>query len=305
MDRVIFSLYIDIDDENLEMDMGPFPGDDIERTVRVKQEYTKYRAQIIENHRSYAQLIGVDYINYGRTASYCKFRDQFPGISEYNVINFYKFYLMEQLAKDYDEVLYVDLDVVFNTDKDFFAHHDLSAGIHLSARDMKDRAMRYVCDAREYNRRDPGIKWLICFSMDQRYDGPIYNTGVVAATAEQIRHLDFTNQIDDYVDRINLAEAESFLVDELKLAFDYNNEAMFSHRVWEQGISCVDTTGPWNFNVRNLEKIEYDDAEKFIIHFIQKDLHWYFGDSNGTEPTTQYRQPYSTGVASRGSKRDC
>ena len=131
--NLIFSLYIDIPNENLEKDLGPFPGELVERTIQVKESYQEYYSRLIDNHRAYANTIGVDYIPYGRDIAYMAFyeewKSKFPMIPEYHIINFYKFYLLEKLTKEYDNVLYIDLDVAFNTDKNFF--DTMTEGLHL------------------------------------------------------------------------------------------------------------------------------------------------------------------------------
>ena len=44
-----------------------------------------------------------------------------PDMSEYDVVNFYKIWCMEELVKDeYDNALYLDFDVVCNTEVSFF-----------------------------------------------------------------------------------------------------------------------------------------------------------------------------------------
>ena len=39
-------------------------------------------------------------------------QSKYPYLTTYNVINFYKIHLLYELSKEYDEVLYLDFDVV-------------------------------------------------------------------------------------------------------------------------------------------------------------------------------------------------
>ena len=286
MKRVIFSLYINIPDKNLELDMGPFPEDNIERTVRVKTEYTKYFDQLIDNHKTYANGLGIDYKYFVRDRHYEEFYasliERAPYLSEYNVINFYKFYLIEKLSKEYDEILYVDLDVAFNTEENFFNEWDLSKGIHLAARDLKEKAMRYIRNAREYNRRDPAIKYLLCMAMAmlefKGFEHPIYNTGIIGINKEYVKKLNYTDKLPSYLKLITKTMHDNFFTEELCRSFDWNNEAIFSYIVFKDEIECIDTTGEWNYHIRRQNREQFDKDNKKMIHFILKYFDWYFGD---------------------------
>ena len=50
-------------------------------------------------------------------------------LSLYNVVNFYKLKLLYELSKHYDEILFLDFDVVCLTEKNFFDVFDLNKGI--------------------------------------------------------------------------------------------------------------------------------------------------------------------------------
>ena len=58
-----------------------------------------------------------------------KLKREHPYLTTYNIVNFYKIHLLYELAKQYDEVLYLDFDVVPMQDVDFFEHWDLTKGI--------------------------------------------------------------------------------------------------------------------------------------------------------------------------------
>ena len=68
-------------------------------------------------------MIGADYILFENDTKYQEFRKWINNLcpmSEYNIVNFYKIWCMEELTMKYDNALYMDFDVVVNTDVSFF-----------------------------------------------------------------------------------------------------------------------------------------------------------------------------------------
>ena len=59
-----------------------------------------------------------DTINYNHF--YNRFRKDHPEITTYNIVNFYKLDLLYTFSQMYDEVLYLDFDVVPMTNENFF-----------------------------------------------------------------------------------------------------------------------------------------------------------------------------------------
>jgi len=57
------------------------------------------------------------------------FLKNFPEFTGYEVINFYKIHLLNELAKEYDEILYLDFDAIPLTNESFFESWDLSKGM--------------------------------------------------------------------------------------------------------------------------------------------------------------------------------
>ena len=57
------------------------------------------------------------------------FNKNYPYITSYNIVNFYKIHLLYELSKKYDDILYLDFDVVPTTNQSFFDVWDLSKGI--------------------------------------------------------------------------------------------------------------------------------------------------------------------------------
>ena len=52
-------------------------------------------------------------------------KSKYPFLTTYNIINFYKIYLLYKFSSKYDEILFLDFDVP-NTKENFFEVWDLS-----------------------------------------------------------------------------------------------------------------------------------------------------------------------------------
>ena len=114
MKRVIFTTFDDISNSN---------NLDNTNELLVKE----YFDRLIQNKKDYSDNIGVKFIFYHNTMKDFLLTDDL----EFTKVNLYKHHLMAQLAEEYDEVMYVDMDVLFNTNENVFESLDLSKGIHV------------------------------------------------------------------------------------------------------------------------------------------------------------------------------
>ena len=83
------------------------------QTNTIKQ-FEKYFDKLVSNKKEYAKLIDVE------------FKLVTPEENSFDNINFEKLFLLDKFANDYDNVLYLDLDVVINTKKSFFEKFDMN-----------------------------------------------------------------------------------------------------------------------------------------------------------------------------------
>ena len=133
MRRVIYSLYIDIQN----------PVSHFENQGKFNNNLN----WLLDKQKRYADLCQADYVHFIYDDKFIEYSKQFgPEISEYNIINFYKMHLLYQL--DYDEILYLDMDVIPVTDKNFFKVWDLKKGIAVMSEEWsikdnnRDRGLR-------------------------------------------------------------------------------------------------------------------------------------------------------------------
>ena len=107
MKRVIFTTYDDIKKENDQWGMNYYATESI----------NEYFDRLISNKEEYANsLINVEFKFYHNTMKDFNVDTEL----EFTKANIYKHHIMAALAKEYDEVMYVDMDVIFNTEKNVF-----------------------------------------------------------------------------------------------------------------------------------------------------------------------------------------
>ena len=110
MKRIIFTTY-----------------DDLKIDDYTQNQIKEYHDRLIANKKEYAKSISVEFKYFHNTND--------VNDLDFAKANLYKHYLMAELAKEYDEVMYVDLDIVFNTKLNVFEELDLSKGIHVKDQD--------------------------------------------------------------------------------------------------------------------------------------------------------------------------
>ena len=96
------------------------------------EAFQKYYSKIIVAHKKYADLINADYILFETLPDADVFEQLI--ISNYDKINFSKYYYAEQLCpKNYDEILYIDFDIIPNTKDNFFEVFNVNEYIPVKA----------------------------------------------------------------------------------------------------------------------------------------------------------------------------
>ena len=109
MKRVIYSIYIDVPAKE-HYGKSKHRNDTPERAKITVNAFKKHYKRLIESKRKYAKSIGVPFIMYEYDTQYQTFEKSFlkdfPELTGYEIVNFYKVHLLYELAKNYDEILF-------------------------------------------------------------------------------------------------------------------------------------------------------------------------------------------------------
>lgn len=250
MSRIIYSLYID-----MQKPVSHFQN---------KRKFNDNYQWLLDRHKQYADMIGVEYKHFEYDNQYVEFSKQFgPEISEYNIINFYKMHLLYNL--DYDEILYLDLDVIPVTDKNFFEVWDLSKGIAIMSDDWSERDW----DRERHSVRSPLAKYWNARAMLGQVQ-PVFNTGIIGANQKHLRELGYFDEFKETIDLMTELINDDFWPDDIRNLFGYDNETVFAYKFFSKKLKYQNLyeTG-WHYS---MNKWSYISSNAKFIHCINKDF---------------------------------
>lgn len=288
MTRVIYSLYIDIPEDRLD-DQPAYNGDTISKSARTKIELQANYQKLIDTKVRYASTTNSTFLMYERDDSYIKyynwFRQHYPEVTEYNVINFYKIKILCDLAEHYDEILYLDFDVVPITNENFFEVWDLSKGIAVATNNDKVRRVKFA-DVHSCN-RSPTAKYYNSMAMlidqDYNYENDVFNTGIIGASSEHIKQLGYFDNFEDTLDIMKRLQqyGESMFPDNIVDIFGYDNETVWSYKVKSTNTPIQWLNEDWHFFFDR----EYIKKNSKFIHAINKNFTkiWNYCEENSIQ----------------------
>lgn len=163
----------------------------------------------------------------------------------YEIVNFYKFWLLQQFTQDYDQVIYFDTDVVPLKLENYFEHHCFSY-IHLKSQTAqaieklnynKWMKLTYNNDGHLVYPRSYYTKFLNTRAMLFIHDGrlsethDVLNTGIIATCYDRIHELDyFGPDFDTAINIMTEAKTEEYEFPErIYKNFAYDNETLLSY----------------------------------------------------------------------------
>ena len=274
MKRVIYSLYVDVPAKEHYGDSKNWR-DTPEKANITVDAFKKHYERLVEVKQWYAKRCDVDFIMYEYDEQYKTFEQNFlkdfPMFTGYEVINFYKIHLLYELSKKYDEILYLDFDVVPLTDESFFDVWDLSKGICVY--DNNSHVIKDVTVAQSI--RSPSAKYFNCHAMllenGLNPKNDVINTGIIGARKEDILKLDFFGKFKDTIDLMTkLRKDTSGLYPQNIIdMFRYDNETIFSFKKELNKVSIQWLDNQWHYF---LDKQKFIPENVKLVHCICKDF---------------------------------
>jgi len=292
MKSIIYSIYIDIEEENLEKN-NSYVGDDIPKSLRTKIELKKHYENLVKNKENYAKSCKSDYKVFGNDEKYQNFVKYFKKFNnlEFDIINFYKIYLFEELSKEYDQVLYLDLDVIIKTDENFFEKFN-SDQIYAYAPDCSQQNIwrenwvrKYLIKedtfddvAKKYlEKQNMYVKNMAKNAMlaTQLKKGSNYllNTAILSSNSKTIKQIKFFDNITQHVKYFNDAKDDNFFGEELTKLFFINNEVFFSFVIENYNLPFYNIDEQWHYMLINKQSYntkKFNNAK--FIHVIDKNF---------------------------------
>ena len=243
MSGIIFSIFIDIPKEDLD-NPGWYNAEgkmqDTDKSKQTKDYFAKYSNKLKARQVKYDRIIGVNYVlheydnDYKQYVNY--FKNNYPQISIYDIINFYKHELMKRYAHKYDEVCYLDFDVIPNTAKSIFdiVKHDEFG----CADSNREAEWGKTVETKWYNTciRNTSSKYWNCHAMLNEIgldpDTDVFNTGIMVAASKMIKRLDYFGEFEEVLDLMSKVQYDksSMYPHNIQRIFNYDNETVFAFK---------------------------------------------------------------------------
>jgi hypothetical protein len=299
--KAIFSIYVKIDDANLDNPSSPVDSE-IPKSKQTQILLEQYKDDLYKNKQEYAKAIDAKFILFERDEKYETFLKRFPDLSEYDAVNLYKIYLLDELTKQYDYVLYLDYDVVALNNIDFFEHVPVenTIGCNYSTSESldipKDKSNYFKRYRKDF--RSPHSKYWNAHALlseeDLDPENVVFNTGIIGASKKMMDKLDYFSDIDKTIETMKELKHSSMYPEKVQASFGYDNETIFSYKVKKNNVPVHQLGNDWHYkhDYRNkysfikgtssykLDKYEFElDIKRHNVvfaHFISKNFGIFF-----------------------------
>ena len=282
MKRVIYSLYIDIPKEELDIFDKNLLKDGAPPTNYVtKQQLKNHYDDLLACKEAYALANKIDFKMFEYDLNYMNYQQQmqskYPYLTTYNVINFYKIHLLYELSKEYDEVLYLDFDVVPMKYDNFFKHWDLSKGIAVLNNNDRRTLIENVSDTSQ-TIRSPSSKYFnaqaMLFEKGLSSENDVINTGIIGASAKHLKDLKYFDDFDNDLKLMcDLKDGSGIFPKKVLQYFGWDNETLFAVKLKEHKVPVQWLDDKWHYFFADQGFIP---EETILCHAICKnfDLCW-------------------------------
>ena len=276
MKKIIYSIYIENKEPNLS-----------EKHQFTKTQLEKHYDRLVDVKKEYAKHCNAEYRIYGNDTYYQKFKKKFDGF-EFDIINLYKIYLWEELGKEYDNVLYLDLDVIPNTTENFFETFDMNKICVYSPNAIKENVWTktmlknykknihsfdyLMTKTDKYNEYVKAMCKRAMLAIDNKFDTDylIANTAILGGNSNAIKKLRYTERLNEMVDVLNKAKEEKFFGEEISKLFFANNEIFVHYLLDKDNIDWYNLPKEWHTYLMKKDEITTDIKSAKMIHLINK-----------------------------------
>ena len=270
MKKLIYSIYIEVPDNEFV--------DNQKTNLNTKKELKENYQKLVDCKKQYADSIGADFVlvnNYDEY--YDEMKGKYPFLTTYDIINFYKIFLLYKFSSKYDQMLYLDFDVVPNTKENFFEVFDLSKGIAIANNNDKVSKIDVITETSQ-TIRSPNSKYYNAQAMllhrGLSSDCDVVNTGIIGIDKSNLYKLEYFNQFDqDMVTMTQLKFDHSMFPKKIVDYFGYDNETLFSVKLKQHNVPVQWLDDDWHYFF--YDNLFIPDNAK-LIHAINKkfDIVW-------------------------------
>jgi len=282
MKRIIYSIYVDVPAKEHFGKQEPARIGKYNKHTKarkVRNAFNKHYNRLLESKQQYSKTISVPFLMYEYDKQYQKFEKYFfknhPEITGYEIVNFYKIHLLCELAKEYDEILYLDFDAIPVTKESFFDVCNLSKGIYVYNNNAVVNIHRVPINKLIESTRSPSAKFYNCQAMliekGHNPENDVINTGIIGARKEDILKLDYFGKFKDTLDLMTKLkdEKDGMYPKNITKMFRYDNETIFSYKLKTNDVKVQWFDDKWHYFFQNQHFIP--EGTK-IVHAVCKDF---------------------------------
>lgn len=305
MKRIVYSIYVDVpaaEHFGNSKYTSPNKNDSEEKATETINAFQGHYDRLLENKKDYAKKIGAAFKMYTYDDKYKSFEKNilkfFPELTGYEVINFYKIHILCELADVYDEILYLDFDVVPIQNINFFEHWDLTKGIAVLNNNDKIGTIESHSESSQ-TIRSPSSKFYnaqaMLFEKNMSTKNDVINTGIVGINKEHLDKLDYFKNFEDNltmmthlkiqirdevvypnnehgevkIKKKNDKYVTNIFPDKIRQYFGWDNETLFSVKLKENNVPVQWLDDKWHYFLYNQGFIP---AETILCHTINKNF---------------------------------
>ncbi len=250
MKKIIFSIYNDNVDQN-----------SISTNSYKLDQFRKYSKQLEQAQRDYAAKCNADYMLHRLD------------ITDYTELQFAKIRQLETNAEKYDQVLYLDFDVVpHKRAENIFDVYGDTLAIYSSHEHIEPRELKWFIEKDTFDSQNRYCKAAAKNSMliidNCQPSLKIYNTGVFYGSSKVLKQLHFDKRLIELKELLDEAKDDSLYPDNISKNFSYNNEVFVTYLIERYNISCDDMNIQWNYILDGFQTEPPDTA--YFIHHVNK-----------------------------------
>ena len=232
-----------------------------------RSQLDKYKSFIESKQKSYAKAVKADYELFE------------PSSTDYDEVQFEKLLMFEKLSEHYDEILYLDFDVVPIRKKNIFKAFDLNTicAFNVVCK-LEPQIIRWRNQADNWHGMDMYSKAQQKRAMllldDMGGSETCLNTGVVAMNKKAVETVNLSAQLNDIKEIYEEALKDNLYPQEMTRHWRFNNEVVLSYLIEKNDLPYTNIGMPWNFIIDNT--VPHSDAAYFL-HCVNKKFDLIFG----------------------------
>lgn len=241
--------------------------------------YEKHYQKLLWSKKEYAAGIDAEFMLFDSRDKLEEFSKIYniSDLSMFDQINFYKLHLLEELSELYENVLYIDFDVIPNTDEDFFDAHDMEKGIYVMAK-VPENSLAKLHKPEiwlHHTIRSPQTKFwnshaLLLFDDLPVDNNTVFNTGIIGSNAQFVKQLDYFGEFGMDIKRMEDVKIDGLDIypRELVNLFGFDNETLFAFKILKRQVPWVNLDDKWHhiFDKETLNR------QAKLIHVINKEF---------------------------------